>query len=151
MHPLTGTAADLVWLLPLLPFLGFVANGWLSLRGAVRARVTAHPTRLETEGSRHPQFTLVNVIGVGSVVAAFGVAIAVFAALAGAPDAAGPCVPTDGAWLPARGAHTTRPPRIRERPLRQWWGGPARRPRASCPPPPPSVAPWWPATRRRPP
>jgi NADH-quinone oxidoreductase subunit L len=101
MHPLTGTAADLVWLLPLLPFLGFVANGWLSLRGAVRARVTAHPTRLETEGSRHPQFTLVNVIGVGSVVAAFGVAIAVFAALAGAPDAAGPYVQTYGSWLPS--------------------------------------------------
>lgn len=101
MHPLNGTAAELVWLLPLLPFLGFVANGWLSLRGAVKERVTLHPTRLDTEGSRHPQFTLVNAIGVGSIVAAFGVAVAVFAALVGAPDSAGPFVQTYGSWLPS--------------------------------------------------
>ena len=30
-HPLSGTAAEYVWLLPLLPLLGFVLNGLLSL------------------------------------------------------------------------------------------------------------------------
>ena len=30
-HPLSGTAAEWLWLLPLLPLLGFVVNGVLSL------------------------------------------------------------------------------------------------------------------------
>jgi hypothetical protein len=35
-HALAGTAADYVWLLPLLPLLGFAANGVLSLAAAYR-------------------------------------------------------------------------------------------------------------------
>jgi NADH-quinone oxidoreductase subunit L len=101
MHPLDGSAAGLVWLLPVLPFLGFVANGWLSLRGAVRDRVTTHPARVDGEIHRHPQFMLISAIGVGSVVASFGVALAVFVALAGAPDGVAPYVQTYGSWLPS--------------------------------------------------
>ena len=33
-HPLTGSLAEWVWLIPMLPFLGFVINGWLSLASA---------------------------------------------------------------------------------------------------------------------
>ena len=33
-HALSGTIAELVWLLPLLPLAGFVINGLLSLNGA---------------------------------------------------------------------------------------------------------------------
>ena len=33
-HPLSGTAAEYLWLLPLLPLLGFVLNGLLSLFSA---------------------------------------------------------------------------------------------------------------------
>ena len=35
-HPLAGTAAQWLWLLPLLPLLGFVINGALSLLSAAR-------------------------------------------------------------------------------------------------------------------
>ena len=35
-HPLTGTAAEWMWALPLLPLLGFVLNGALSVIGAAR-------------------------------------------------------------------------------------------------------------------
>jgi len=33
-HPLSGTIAEWVWLLPVLPLAGFVINGLLSLSGA---------------------------------------------------------------------------------------------------------------------
>ena len=33
-HPLSGTIAEWVWLLPILPLAGFVINGLLSLAGA---------------------------------------------------------------------------------------------------------------------
>ena len=33
-HPLSGSAAELLWLLPLLPLIGFVINGILSLNSA---------------------------------------------------------------------------------------------------------------------
>ncbi len=36
-HPLTGTVADWIWLIPLLPLLGFVINGALSLLAAYHA------------------------------------------------------------------------------------------------------------------
>ena len=34
IHPLSGTVAEYLWLLPLLPLLGFVLNGLLSLASA---------------------------------------------------------------------------------------------------------------------
>ncbi|MDX2183016.1 MAG: NADH-quinone oxidoreductase subunit L [Gemmatimonadaceae bacterium] len=100
-HPLQGSAAELVWLLPTLPFLGFLINGWLSIRGAMRERVSTHPARVTDAHARHPQFTLVSAVGVGTVLAAFGVALAVFAALVAAPSDAGPFVQTYGSWLPS--------------------------------------------------
>ncbi len=33
-HPLSGTVAEWVWLLPVLPLAGFVINGLLSLNSA---------------------------------------------------------------------------------------------------------------------
>ena len=36
-HPLSGTVAEYVWLLPVLPLLGFLVNGLLSLASAYRA------------------------------------------------------------------------------------------------------------------
>ena len=33
-HPLSGSIAELVWLVPVLPLLGFVINGWLSIASA---------------------------------------------------------------------------------------------------------------------
>ncbi len=36
-HPLSGTAAEWLWLLPVLPLAGFVVNGLLSLVPAYHA------------------------------------------------------------------------------------------------------------------
>ena len=33
-HPLSGSIAELVWLIPVLPFIGFLINGWLSVSKA---------------------------------------------------------------------------------------------------------------------
>jgi NADH-quinone oxidoreductase subunit L len=71
----------LVWLVVLLPFVGFLANGALSF---------VHPNAK----------TAVSVIGVGVLAAAFAVAVAVVAGLAGAPGGA----PYDvhlWSWMPA--------------------------------------------------
>jgi NADH-quinone oxidoreductase subunit L len=77
---MTRTALDLVWLVPLLPLLGFVLNGMLAL-----VRPTAKAA--------------VSVIGVGVVAAAFGVAVAVVRALA-LTHPAGPVVSTYWSWMP---------------------------------------------------
>jgi len=80
MSPLTGTAADWVGLAILLPFAGFLVNGALAFVRP-RARRT------------------VSVVGVGSVAAAFVVAVAVYLAVHAAhPDA--PYVRTLWTWMP---------------------------------------------------
>jgi NADH-quinone oxidoreductase subunit L len=80
MSPLAGTAADWVGLAILFPFAGFLVNGALAfLRPKARRAVS--------------------IIGVGSVVAAFAVAVAVFLAVRAAhPDA--PYVKALWAWIP---------------------------------------------------
>ncbi|MBI1966399.1 MAG: NADH-quinone oxidoreductase subunit L, partial [Gemmatimonadetes bacterium] len=77
---MTGTALDLVWLVPALPLAGFVLNGALAL-------------------ARPQAKTAVSVIGVGVLAAAFAVALAVVAALASQPGAA-PVVFTYWEWMP---------------------------------------------------
>ena len=79
---MTGTTVDLIWLAPALALLGFVLNGTLAL-----ARPTAK--------------TLVSIIGAGVLLAAFGVAIAVFSAFTGlhAPTEA-PVVFRYWSWIP---------------------------------------------------
>jgi NADH-quinone oxidoreductase subunit L len=80
MRPLAGSAADWVGLTILLPFAGFLVNGALAFL-APRAR------------------RAVSVVGVGSVAAAFTVAVAVFFAVAGAHPAE-PYVRTLWSWIP---------------------------------------------------
>ncbi len=116
-HPLAGTAAALVWLLPLLPFLGFLINGGIALRYAYH-RGPEDPSRDATAGHtgehqiedlarhdhephRHPAFRLVSIVGPAVIGLAFVVALAVFAAVLGAPAEGGPFVQTYGSWLPA--------------------------------------------------
>jgi NADH-quinone oxidoreductase subunit L len=77
---MTDSALSLVWLIPLLPLVGFVLNGTLAL-------------------TRPAAKTAVSVIGVGVLLAAFGVALAVVRALVAAhPDA--PVVFTYWSWMP---------------------------------------------------
>ncbi|HEY6808492.1 MAG TPA: NADH-quinone oxidoreductase subunit L [Gemmatimonadales bacterium] len=77
---MTGTAIDLVWLVPLLPLAGFAVNGVLAL---ARPRAKAAAT----------------LVGVGVLLGAFGVAVAVVAALAGM-HATVPVVLRYWEWLP---------------------------------------------------
>jgi NADH-quinone oxidoreductase subunit L len=77
---MTGTAIDLVWLVPLLPLAGFAVNGALAL------------ARPQAKG-------LVTAVGVGVLLGAFGVAVAVVSALAGT-HATAPVVLRYWEWLP---------------------------------------------------
>jgi NADH-quinone oxidoreductase subunit L len=81
LTPLAGTAADWAWLALVFPLVGFLANGALALRAPHAKRA-------------------VSVIGVGSVVAAFVVSVAVWFAVArGAPDS--PHIVSLWTWIPA--------------------------------------------------
>jgi NADH-quinone oxidoreductase subunit L len=120
-HPLEGTVASYVWLLPLLPLLGFVLNGLLSLTSAFHVGpddpgadhghdahlATAHE---ETGGGahgddhhpvqRHRYAGLVSLIGPGVLIAAFGLALAIFFAMRGAGELHTPFVQRYFSWMP---------------------------------------------------
>ena len=72
-HPLAGTtAANLLGLLPLLPFLGFVANGIVAMTAKQRANAAGESV---VTTARHP---LVTALGPGVIIAAFAVALVIF-------------------------------------------------------------------------
>jgi len=80
MNSLAGSAADWVGLAILLPFAGFLVNGALAFWRPKARRA-------------------VSIVGVGSVAAAFAVAVAVFLAVRAAPPAA-PYVRSLWTWIP---------------------------------------------------
>jgi NADH-quinone oxidoreductase subunit L len=118
-HPLSGTAAEYVWLLPMLPLLGFVINGALSLFPAyhVGPSDVSHDAQAghtdmaheeaydrETESFHTRWNRLSSVIGPLVVAIAFGLAVAMFAAMRGAGaalESAGPFTRVYGSWMPA--------------------------------------------------
>ena len=130
-HPLAGTVARWMWLLPLLPLLGFVLNGALTLFGAYRAgpgdpgahphdtqgtpeeEHEAHTTHDVTGGGahgddhhvvvRHRFATLSTIIGPGVMVLAFALAVAIFIAMrgAGGGELHSPFVQRYFSWIPA--------------------------------------------------
>ncbi len=53
-HPLSGTAADYVWLLPILPLLGFVINGLLSVLAVARPGPADPGAGHAASGHAHP-------------------------------------------------------------------------------------------------
>ncbi|MEO7823761.1 MAG: hypothetical protein ABIS15_09185, partial [Gemmatimonadaceae bacterium] len=107
-HPLSGTAAEWLWLLPLLPLLGFVINGFLSLNSArfgpgdpnspghhphSEAAADAPASSHAGHGAvgddhhavkRHRWAGVVSIVGPGVLIASFGLAIAMFLAMTGA-------------------------------------------------------------------
>jgi len=120
-HPLEGTVASYVWLLPLLPLLGFVLNGLLSLTAAFRFApddpgadhgTDAHPVAAhdDTGGGahgddhhvvqRHRYAGLVSLIGPGVLIAAFGLALAIFLAMRGVGEMHVPFVQRYFTWMP---------------------------------------------------
>ena len=120
-HPLEGTVASYLWLLPLLPLLGFVLNGLLSLTSAFHLgpddpgadhghdshAVAAHD---ESGGGghgddhhpvqRHRYAGLVSLIGPGVLIAAFGLALAIFMAMRGLGEMHAPFVQRYFSWMP---------------------------------------------------
>jgi NADH-quinone oxidoreductase subunit L len=122
-HPLSGTAARYVWLLPVLPLLGFVLNGLLSLTSAFKlgpadpsASHDDHgvhaPAGLEHGGgghgddhhvvARHRHAGLASLIGPGVLAASFLLALAIFAAMrgAGGGEMHAPFVQRYFSWMP---------------------------------------------------
>ena len=124
-HPLSGTAAEYMWLLPLLPLLGFLLNGLLSLvsayhpgpadpsadHGDGHGAAATHAPDDDVAGAfadnhhpvaRHRFATLASLIGPGVLVLAFGLALAIFAAMrgAGGGEMHAPFVQRYFSWMP---------------------------------------------------
>ncbi len=124
-HPLSGTLAEWVWLLPLLPLAGFVINGLLALNGAhfgptdpTAAGHDAHSESADealaishaeqpSEGGddhhvvkRHRWAGVVSVVGPGVLILSFLLALGIWQAMATAhPDA--PFIQRYFSWMPA--------------------------------------------------
>jgi hypothetical protein len=124
LHPLSGTVAEWVWLLPVLPLAGFVINGLLSLSGAhfgpkdpsaaghhphSEAALDAIPISHDESGAsgddhhpvkRHRWATLVSIVGPGVLILSFILAVAIWQAMvAGHPEA--PFIQRYFSWMPA--------------------------------------------------
>ncbi|HEX5178231.1 MAG TPA: NADH-quinone oxidoreductase subunit L [Gemmatimonadaceae bacterium] len=116
VHPLAGSIAELVWLLPILPLIGFVINGAISLftsfhagpadpsaahgeRGVAHAGHEAHDAHDEHEApTRAPLHAIVTIVGPLVLILAFALAVAIFFALPS--HMATPFVKTYFAWMP---------------------------------------------------
>ena len=105
-HPLAGTIAEWIWLVPVLPLLGFVVNGLLALLAAATpgpADPSAHHAHHGHEAHGHGQghahdhdhadahhaathrfASVASLVGPGVLLAAFALTAAIFAALVGA-------------------------------------------------------------------
>ncbi len=126
-HPLSGTVARYLWLLPLLPLLGFVLNGLLSLTSALHLGPSdpgaahddhAHGGTAATHAHgdngggahgddhhpvvRHRHAGLVSLIGPGVLLAAFALALFIFVAMRAAGGGAmhAPFVQSYFSWMP---------------------------------------------------
>lgn len=115
-HALADTVARFVWLLPLLPLLGFVLTGILSLRaaasigpadpsahehGAHEHAAGSHDDHDAHHAARHPSAALVSLIGPGVLFLTFGLALLIFMAMRGVGEAMHvPYVQTLFAWMP---------------------------------------------------
>ncbi len=102
-HPLDGSIAEWVWLIPLLPLLGALINGALVLwprlsRGAdhsLEAREAGAASSLA--GTRW----LTTIVGPGVLLLTFALAVAIFLAMRGAGEMLTPFIRTYASWMPA--------------------------------------------------
>jgi NADH-quinone oxidoreductase subunit L len=116
-NPIADTAARFLWLLPVLPLLGFVANGALSIVAAAKigprdpseihgdqdaAHDDAHIH--EDHPARHVHAKWVSVIGPGVLVLAFALALAIFGGMLGV-DTHQAYVQTLFRWMPVGDLH----------------------------------------------
>ncbi len=123
-HPLADTVARFAWLLPTLPLLGFLLNGWLSLKHAAKpgpadpsAAGHGHGGHGDADGAghghdaaahhedhhpaRHPAAKLASLIGPGVLALSFGLAVAILFAMIGAGEGMhDPYILTLFQWMP---------------------------------------------------
>ena len=123
-HPLSGTVAGWMWLLPLLPLAGFVLNGALALiavyrRGpgdpglasehghvpghAVDHTETAHASEHDAHHAppRHRYARFASIIGPAVLFAAFGLAVSIFGAMTSVDHLEHPFVQRYYTWMVA--------------------------------------------------
>jgi NADH-quinone oxidoreductase subunit L len=118
-HPLNGTAAELLWLVPLLPLAGFAINGALSLMASYRAGpadpAAEHGAHVEHYGeahgaagddhhpvARHRHAGITSLVGPGVLIASFVVTAAIWMAMLGAGGGAieAPFIQRYFSWMP---------------------------------------------------
>jgi len=114
-HPLAGTIADWIWLVPVLPFIGFIVNGLLSLLPATHlgppdpaaaGHDHGHDAGAQADHAhddhhhvaRHPYHRLVSIVGPAVLGLAFAITMGIFSVLAGA-HAEEPFIRTLFPWL----------------------------------------------------
>ncbi len=120
-HPLAGTAARWMWLLPLLPLIGFVVNGILSLdsarlgpedpnapHGDGHAGTAAHDSS-DAHGAagddhhpivRHRWAGITSIVGPGVLILSFILALVIFRSMLGV-DLGAPFIQRYFSWMPA--------------------------------------------------
>ena len=121
-HPLSGTVAQYMWLLPLLPLLGFVINGLLSLTSVITfgpddpsashddhgSAHVAHAHDANGGGAhgddhhpvvRHKYAGLTSIVGPGVLLLSFVLATMIFMAMRGV-DMHAPFVQRYFSWMP---------------------------------------------------
>jgi NADH-quinone oxidoreductase subunit L len=127
-HPLSGSIAEWVWLIPILPFIGFLINGWLSISSATRIGPKdpsaaghdvvghgdehAHATGGGGHGddhhavARHRYAGIVSIVGPLVVLLSFGLTVAIFMRMLGVSREA-PFIRTLFDWIPAGDLHVS--------------------------------------------
>ncbi len=103
-HPLNGTVAEWVWLLPLLPLLGAIVNGSLVLWPRLSPGSGAQgnlATREESAVSRQAATKwITTLVGPGVMLLAFALALATFFAMQGVSGLTDPFIRTYASWMP---------------------------------------------------
>ncbi|MCC6244092.1 MAG: NADH-quinone oxidoreductase subunit L [Gemmatimonadaceae bacterium] len=96
-HPLSGSSARLVGLIPLLPLLGAVINGLIAL--TARRSVAAGDSEA-VPSSTTANNVLVSIVGPGVVLAAFALALVIFRTMLSAGAMPSPYIVSYGQWMP---------------------------------------------------
>jgi NADH-quinone oxidoreductase subunit L len=124
-HPFSGTIAEWMWLLPVLPLAGFVINGLLSLsparlgpddpntpehhphsEGAAEPPAISHAEQSGVEGDdnhavkRHRWAGVTSIVGSGVLILSFLLALGIWQAMTGA-HAETPFIQNYFSWMPA--------------------------------------------------
>jgi NADH-quinone oxidoreductase subunit L len=123
-HPLNGTVAEWMWLLPILPLAGFVINGLLSLVSATHLgpsdpdvahdATDSHATAAHGTGSgahgddhhavaRHRFAGLTSFVGPAVLALSFALALAIFFEMRNVGDMHAPFIQRYFEWMPAGG------------------------------------------------